>query len=214
MNIIKHFFPKEQYYPIKTKKKGVVLHHTVSGIGAEGDINWWKETPSHVGTPIIITRDGKIHRLFSTKYWIHHLGIKRWQFKHFGLKSQNKFLNQSFIGIELDSWGGLVKRSDGNYYNSVGGKVCSDKVVKYSKSYRGYKYYEKYTEKQLTSLKEFLLYLQDYYSLDLKYKGEIMFEFNSRALSGEEGLWSHTSFRPDKSDVHPQEELINILKSI
>jgi hypothetical protein len=41
-----------------------------------------------------------------------------------------------------------------------------------------------------------------------------MFDVSKEALSGESGIWSHTSFRSDKSDIHPQGELIKMLKSL
>ena len=40
------------------------------------------------------------------------------------------------------------------------------------------------------------------------------FEINADALNGKPGIWSHTSVRKDKSDVHPQDELIAMLKTL
>lgn len=213
MKTINHSFPSNQYYQQTTEKKGIVLHHTVSGNSVAGDINWWKSTPQHVATPVIIDRDGKIHRLFSSKYWAHHLGIKRYHFKYFGLPALNTKRNKEFIGVELDSWGGLIKRS-GKFYSYTGKKVNKDNVVFYKNEYRGYHYFEKYTEAQIKALKELLLYWGKYYDIPLNYKGEVMFKYNERALSGEKGIWAHVSFRPDKSDIHPQKELIKMLKSL
>ncbi|WP_440881392.1 N-acetylmuramoyl-L-alanine amidase [Tenacibaculum sp. C7A-26P2] len=213
MKTINHYFPSNQYYKEETKKKGIVLHHTVSGNSVAGDINWWKSNPQHVATCVIIGRDGKIHRLFSSKYWAHHLGIKRFHFKYFGLPSLNKKRNKEFIGVELDSWGGLVKRN-GKYYSYTGREIDKDNVVYYKNEFRGYHYFEKYTDAQIKALYELLLYWGKYYNIPLNYKGEVMFKYNKRALSGEEGIWAHVSFRPDKSDIHPQEELIKMLKSL
>jgi hypothetical protein len=41
-----------------------------------------------------------------------------------------------------------------------------------------------------------------------------MFEFSSDAIDGKPGVWTHVSFRKDKSDCHPQPELIDMLKTI
>lgn len=84
----------------------------------------------------------------------------------------------------------------------------------YEKEFRGYRFYEKYTNAQIASLKELLVYWGKQYKISLKYKGNVMFECNKRALSGEGGVWAHASFRPDKSDVHPQPELIRMLESL
>jgi len=37
---------------------------------------------------------------------------------------------------------------------------------------------------------------------------------NQSALDGAGGLWGHCSYRPDKSDPHPQGELIDLLQSL
>jgi len=34
------------------------------------------------------------------------------------------------------------------------------------------------------------------------------------ALDGKAGIWTHVSYRYDKSDCHPQPELINMLKTL
>ena len=49
-----------------------------------------------------------------------------------------------------------------------------------------------------------------------KHKAPVLNDYNKsdEAKSGTPGVWSHTSFRPDKSDVHPQPELIQMLKII
>jgi N-acetyl-anhydromuramyl-L-alanine amidase AmpD len=188
-----------------------VLHHTVSGDSVLGDIEWWKSTAERVATPIIIARDGGIHQLYSSQYWAHHLGIKQEHFKRFELPALNTQRNKEFIGIELDSWGGLTTKN-GKFYSFSGQEVKKENVTFYEKAFRGYQYFEKYTTAQIASLKELLEYWGERYAIPLSYKGPIMFEFNKRALSGESGIWAHVSFRPDKSDVHPQKELIDMLK--
>ena len=213
MKVINHDFPEDQYYKEITKKKGIVLHHTVSGDSVLGDIEWWKSTSERVATPVIIARDGGIHQLYSDQYWAHHLGIKQDHFQRFGLPALNTLRNKEFIGIELDSWGGLTCKNS-KYYSATGKEVAKENVVFYEKGFRGYQYFEKYTTAQLDSLKELLEYLGKKYGIPLTYKGEVMFEYNRRALSGENGIWAHVSFRPDKSDVHPQKELITMLKSL
>jgi N-acetyl-anhydromuramyl-L-alanine amidase AmpD len=98
--IISVDFPDEQYIKEETDKKQIVLHHTVSGQGTDGDISWWRQTADRVGTAIIIGWDGKIYQCFSTKYWAYHLGVTA---------ANNKALNMASIGIEIDAWGGLVR---------------------------------------------------------------------------------------------------------
>jgi hypothetical protein len=40
------------------------------------------------------------------------------------------------------------------------------------------------------------------------------FEYQPLANEGGEGIWSHTNFRKDKSDVYPHPKLIEMLKSL
>lgn len=213
MKTIIHDFPENQYYKEITVKKGIVLHHTVSGSSVSGDIDWWKSTEERVATPIIISRDGGVHQLYSSQYWAHHLGIKKTHFQKFKLPEMNIQRNKEFIGVELDSWGGLQNRNS-KFYSSSGQEINKENVVYYEKGFRGYYHFEKYTNEQLNSLKELLEYWGNRYKIPLKYKGDVMFECNERALKGESGIWAHVSFRPDKSDVHPQNELIEMLKSL
>lgn len=204
--IIYEPFPENQYYKRAEAKTQVVLHHTVSGKGLEGDLNWWLSTPQRIATAFIIGRDGTIHQNFSSKYWAHHLGVKSKVFEahDIPLKGNNVWLNIKSIGIELDSWGGL-KEGD---LQKVDGFV-----EHYPNKYRGYEYFETYTPKQVSSLRELLVYLCDKYNIPVGYNDD-MWDVSKNALEGTPGIWSHTSFRKDKSDCHPQESLIKMLKRL
>lgn len=212
MKVVNHNFNTNQYYKQEMPKRIIVLHHTVSGVGVSGDIKWWEQTPERVATPVIIDREGTVHQIFEPKYWAHHLGIKSWMLKQMGSTVSNDRLNQISIGIEIDSWGGLVQKN-GKYYNFAGGEIPACNVQAYPKGYRGYYFYEKYNTAQILALQELLQKYSKDFSISLKYN-EDMWDFNSRALRGTWGLWSHTSFRPDKSDCHPQPELIQMLKNL
>lgn len=212
MEIIKKFISENQYYKVEQPKKILVLHHTVSGVGVDGDINWWEKTPEKVGTPFIIARDGKIYQTFDEKYWIHHLGIKQWMLDKFKSGVSNDRLNQLSIGIELDSWGGLILK-DGKWLNGAGAEMKKEDIVVYDKEFRGFKAFERYSNAQIESARRLLIFLGTKYGIDLNYNDQI-FDFNDKALKGFHGVWSHVSYRPDKSDCHPQTELISMLKGL
>ena len=208
---------EKEIYP----KKQIVLHHTVSGDGITGDIKTWEQWRA-VSTCIIIDRDGTINQLFSSKYWAYHL------------KAGNAVLDQQSIGIELDSWGGLVigngatrqfgKRRDGspnliktehNKLYATYGNIVNCPITFYGAGFRGYNYFESYTDEQLRSTGELLLLWKDRYGIPLTYH-EDMWDKSQNALSGVPGVWSHVSYRnpKDKQDCHPQPELIAMLKTI
>ena len=41
-----------------------------------------------------------------------------------------------------------------------------------------------------------------------------MWELSKRALTGTPGIFAHCSYRTDKSDIHPQPEMLTMLKSL
>lgn len=187
-----------KYYTEVYQKNQVVLHHTVSGPGIEGDLAHLKTFDSHIAICIIISRDGTINQLFSSKYWGYHLGCG------------NTFLDQHSIAVELDNWGQLYEK-DGKFYN-VYDKVVDVPVRKYLKGFRGEQIFEAYTKEQIWSLGELLLLWSQNYDIPLRYN-EDMWDVSDRALNGESGIWSHVSFRPKgKWDAHPDPMLISLLK--
>lgn len=222
MNIIQHDFPSTQYMREEIEKRQLVLHHTVSGDGTNGDINWWMSTPERVATAFLIDREGKIHQMFDEEYWAYHLGMQQKHFTAAHLSYQP--LDKTSIGIELDSWGPLLPAPDGKFYpvkwngrQYIPNTAC--KPVKYFTEYcqqnrfRGFIYYEKYTTLQLSALKELLITLCSKYKISKQYTNEI-WAISGKALRGESGIFAHCSYRPDKSDVHPQPELVTILKTL
>jgi N-acetyl-anhydromuramyl-L-alanine amidase AmpD len=225
--IVQHDFPSDQYVRKTFVKTQIPFHHTVSGDGVNGDVGHWERNRERVATPFIIARSGVINQLFSSKYGAYHLGLKAKHFAKFGLDYMN--LNFSSIPIEFDSWGGLKNingvwcaspndfgRGESTYRKS--GKpikviVPDNKVITYGNGYRGYDGFEKYTDEQIESGMILANYLCDKYNIPKDYN-ENMFEVNKEALSNKPGIWTHTSYRPDKSDCHPQPELISALKSL
>lgn len=212
--IISVKLPENQYIRKAHKKTQIVIHHTVSGQGVNGDISWWRQTAVRVGTAIIVGWDGKIYQCFGSKYWAYHLGLKT---------GNNKKLNQGTIGIEIDAWGGLVKKNNQWYpakYDKVLKKfVANTKVAAiqnvqtYPNRYRGFYGFEKYTDAQIEAVRQLLVFWGDRYNIPLDYKQD-MWDISSKALSGESGVWTHTSYRSDKSDCYPDERLIAMLKSL
>ncbi len=201
---------ENQYYQEEHLKKQIVLHHTVSNGNAKNVMAWWAKTPSRVGVAFIIDREGVIHQCFSSKHWAHHLGTK---------SKFNKQLNQESIGIELCSWGPLTRKENPmlkgspKFYSSPGTELPKEEVLKLDKPFRGHFYYQKYTSSQLRSLQILLNYLCETYNI-LKTYNEDMWEFSTNALDGSPGIYTHVSFRKDKSDCFPQKELIETIKNL
>ena len=209
----------DQYYREEVQKKTIYLHHTAGSSSPAGAIKWWNETPERVATAFVIGgkptrpsddwKDGDLYQAFSSKYWAYHLGLKQ---EHLPPGSESsKLLNAQAIGIEICSWGWLTQK-DGKYTSWANAVVPAQDVI--SLDYRGQRYWEAYTDAQLETLRELLLYLGDKFEIPLCYKGDAMFDLDMRAFRGEPGVWTHTSVRKDKTDCYPDPRLIKMLKEI
>lgn len=196
-------FPESQYYKEETEKKQIVIHHTVSGPDAKRVIDVWATNTEHVATAFVISADGTIAQAYSSKYWAHHLGLK---------KANNTVLNKASVGIEVCNWGGLTMK-DGKFYTAYKGLVPADQVVDYGKKWRGYQYFHKYTPQQIESLRQLIVYLADTYKISKAYNTD-MWDISTNALAGKNGIYTHVSYRADKSDMHPQAELVEMLKKL
>jgi len=207
-------FPDDQYIRQQTKKNQIILHHTVSGQGAAGDISWWRQTAVRVGTQIIIDWKGGIYQCYSSLFWAYHIASQG---------GNRVALEKGSIGVELDAWGALI-RHNRNWYPAKWDEKLNrmvanlavapiQKVQIYQQGFKGFYGFEKYTDEQIESLRKLLVYWNERYNIPLDYN-EKMWGFNQRAYTGTPGIWAHTSYREDKSDCHPQPELIDMLKSL
>ena len=144
-------------------------------------------------------------------------------------------MHRGSISIEICSAGRLTKK-DGKYYTWYKSEVDPSQVCILENPYKGQKYFHKYSNKQIESLKALLILLSDKHGIDLQ-TGIIeqiklistqpygvvstaktestAFEFSDDACSGKvQGLLTHGQVRVDKDDVQPQPELINMLLTL
>jgi len=226
--IIPLAFPPEQYIREVHPKKQIYLHHTASGKGVTGDFRHFMSTKARIATCVIVGDDG-IYQLFSSKYWGHHLGIKRHVFEKKGLPSINTPLNRQSIAIEIDSWGPLAKLGD-HFFSWAGTKVLLDGVTEYSREYKTYPqskffdevgvtgepchFYESYSANKIEYTRQLLVFWNKLYSIPIDKYDSSIFGITDQALTGEPGVYTHNSVRVDKSDIHPQPEIIKMLEGL
>jgi hypothetical protein len=212
--------PESQYIKEVTEKKQIVLHHTAGNSSGPGTIKMWaNDDRGRIATCIVIsgkglskdTYDGEICQAFSSKFWANHLGIKPDVFRSVGVPYQR--LDKLTIGIEICNWGPLDKVGD-KFYNYVDREIPADQVTELETPYKGHRYYHRYTEAQIESTRQLLLYWRDTYGIDLTYREEDMWTISTRALKGEQGVYTHNSYRKDKSDIYPCPRMIAMLKSL
>jgi len=211
--------PDNEYVKQETKKEVIYLHHTAGGSRADWTIKSWdrdgkSNKPYRIATSYVMGRrassngddafDGKTFRCFDDKYWAYHLGIKG---------SKGKYDKKS-IGIEVCNYG-YCRVVDGKFINYVNREVPANEVVDLGKEFRGYRYWERYTDEQIESLRKLLLYLIDKHDIDFErgiYDWD-WFEYAPDKMN-ESGIKTHTQSRKDKTDMFPQQELIDMLNSL
>jgi len=212
---------ESQYVKEETKKTQIVLHHTAGNSSGVGTIKMWNaDDRGRIATCIVIsgkglssdTTDGEICQAFSSKYWAYHLGIKPDVFRSVGVPYQR--LDKLAIGIEICNWGPLTLKNDGKFYNYVDRVVPVDQVCTLEKPYKGYTYYHAYTDAQIESVRQLLVYWSKIYSIPLNYNLADMWNVSVNALKGVPGVYTHNSYRKDKSDISPQPKMIAMLKSL
>lgn len=219
--IIQKPLDEGQYFTEQHPKNQIVIHHTAGSSNPYNVVSGWNANLDKIGTPLIIAgkpvrsgdnfKDGEIVQCFSTRKWAYHLGVPSETFKKYNIPY--KRLDKTSIGIELCNWGYVTKLSNGTFKNYVGGIVPEEDVIDLGKEFRGHRYYHAYTDAQISSLKDILIYLCDKYNIPKTYNSEI-WAMNQGALNGQPGIYSHTSYRSDKYDCFPQPSLIEMLKSL
>lgn len=195
----------------------IILHHTASYDNPYSVIDNWNSTTDRVATQYVIgginpingrnIYDGKILRSFTEGNTAYHIG-----------NSGSSYMNTHSVGIELTNIGYI---DNGKTY--VNTTCLPSQIYTLNKPFRGYTDYQRYSDKQLYSLKELLLYIANKHNIDLhtglyqwiKAEGVDAFNFKEESYRGEvKGLLTHCSIRRDKSDCFPQQELLDMIVSL
>ena len=199
-----------QFFAEESAKNQIYLHHTAGNGNAEAVSRYWNGTSDRVATAFVIGQDGLIVQCFSSKHWAWHLGISKAEFKGQGAKYQN--LDKASVGIEVCNWG-YLKEKDGKFYNYVNTRVPESMVTTLDEPFKGFKHWYKYTDAQIESTRQLLVYLCDTYNIPRQYRAQI-FSLDKEAFKGTPGIYTHNSVRKDKSDIYPCPRMIEMLKSL
>lgn len=215
--INKDFLPPGEYYEGKINKTRLFLHHTAGWHNPYNTISSWaKDSRGQIATEFVIggpsvkdgdTKfDGEVVQAFPEGGYAWHLG------------ACSRELHKHSIGIEVCNFGSIKN-------GKTWAKVTADKnqIVELSKEFRGNKFWHKYSDKQINSLKQLILYISKRDNIDprkglvelIHKMGEDAFShYNVSLVEKTPGLWNHTNVRRDKVDMFPQQELIDMLLSL
>lgn len=197
----------DQYFNSLHPKTYVMLHHT-EGSTFRGAFDWWNQTPDHVGTAYIVDKDGTIYEVFPPENYAYHTG-----------NTFNKAFDKFGVGIEIVSRGQLYKDGDQmvdypNYPNKLVKVPIKDpnSVIELTESWRGSKYYERYSDAQIISVTWLVLSLVKRFGISLEHFNKDFYQYNPEvAKQVLPGVWSHTTVRSDKNDICPQPDLLEAL---
>lgn len=226
--IQEHMLDSDEYvvtYGEKREKDYIFLHHTAGGNNPYSTIDYWNaDNRGRIGTHFVIggqkidngdsEYDGIVLKCIPDEYFAFHLGGKT---KH-GIDS---YMHQHSIGIEICNFGWLQEKN-GAFYTYVGTRADDDQIVDLGYDFRGYRYWHKYSNAQINSTYFLLKHLSKRFDIDLEIglkewilNDKDAFGYKTDAVSGKvKGLLSHTNVRKDKSDIFPQKEMLEMLKSL
>lgn len=174
MNTDIHQLDINSYYPDPHPKDSIFLHHTEGYYRPDWVIESWNRNKTNstnkirTAASLVIggkdpvksddSFDGKVLQAFPPNSWAHNLSIK---------SKKNTFLNQKSISIELCNFGPLIESLNGGFYTRSNIRIPEDQVCELEEQFRGFKYFQKYSEKQLISLREILIDLSNRFEIDL-----------------------------------------------
>jgi hypothetical protein len=208
------------YFKAEFTKKQIIWHHSAGWDNARGMFDWWKnDKVTHVATSIGISDDGKIWKGFDEKFWAASIGCKIDSFQNNGISLQyrngrvinNQALDESAVAVEICNWGSLTEKG-GKFYTWANVELPKEKVIELN--YKGIKYYEVYTDEEIKALKYWTLLNAMRFEIPLDYSYDEFFSISKKALSGQKGIFTHNSYRSDKTDVSPQPKLIEMSKTL
>jgi hypothetical protein len=218
LQINKYFLPSDEYKSGPTKKEYLFLQHTAGWHNPYRVIDsWGRDSRGAVATEFVMggqsikgdneKYDGEMVQCFPEGAYGWHLG-----------KNGSRHMHTHSVGIEVCNFGYI---KNGKTY--AGTTADKSQICVLDEPFRGYKEWHKYSDKQISVLKDFILYIAERDSIDVrkglveevKKKGAKGFEFNEDAFYGKiKGMWTHTSTRKDKFDMYPSPELLDMLVSL
>lgn len=217
-----------QYFEQETQKTTLTLHHT-AGAGIGGDLaHLFNANTTRVATAYGLTRLGEVEQLFPDKFWASAINAKN------AMGKQILQLEKQSLQIELYSWGALTLCKEiGTWHNWTAWKMQANgnlaffpttrnqvqNVCVFETAFRGAFAFEAYTDVQIERLAEWITTKMQEHDIPRAglLAGNITaadFELNAEAKAGKGGVWAHTNYRKDKSDLCPQPALLEMLNSL
>lgn len=226
--IKKYLLKPDEYFKGPTTKKSLFLHFTAGWDNPYNVVkDWENDKRDRIGTQFVIGGrncqtltdqfDGEIVQCFPD------YGCYGW---HLGIG--NTAVHRESIGIEVCNFGPLTLRQ-GDYYSWANKRVAPSEIIDLKQDFRGYRYFHKLTDDQLSSLKFLIEKIGKDTGIDIRSglqqflkKGKGAFDYNQDVRDGKvHGLFTHVNVSPknkynnfEKFDFPPFPELIDLIQSL
>jgi hypothetical protein len=217
LEIKKHYMPVGTYFPGPVKKQWIFLHHTAGWEDPYQVADMWaRDNRGNVATEFILggqsvrnsnTKfDGELIQCFPEGGYGWHTG------------TGNSVMHRNSVAIEVCNMGQIV---NGKTY--VNTPADPNQIVKLAKPFRGFQFWHKYSDAQIETLKQWILFVADKYDIDprvglveyVKARGADGFDvLDLDRANKTPGMYSHTNIIRGKVDMFPQQELIDMLLSL
>jgi hypothetical protein len=214
----KHFLPKGEFIEGPTHKDYLFLHHTAGWNNPYNTVDGWaKDNRGKIATEFVLggssvkgdddRYDGELVQCIPEGGYGWHLG-----------KNGSQYMHTHSVAVEICNFGYAV---NGRTY--VKTPIVEKQLVELAEPFRGYSQWHAYSDKQLETLRLFILWIAERDSIEVRdglvaeihKNGAEAFEFNEEAYNGQiKGMWAHGNTRADKHDLFPQPNLMDMLLSL
>jgi hypothetical protein len=237
LDIKQSYLPSTEYFPGPVSKEWLFLHHTAGWNNPYNVVkDWATDARGPIATEFVVggqsikgndnSFDGEVVQTFPAGGYGWHLGLGHTP------------MHKNSVGIEVCSFGqlskgGYNKEIDGvitwiakepeKFYTYVGTEANANQIVDIKSAFRGYTHWHRYSDKQLTTLKELIQFIAKRDGINvrnglpdlIRQMGIKAFDFcDPQKVATIKGLWCHANVMPSKVDMYPQQELVDMLLSL
>jgi hypothetical protein len=217
LSIKKYWMAEGTYFKGLVPKDWIFLHHTAGGDNPYQVADMWaRDNRGNVATEYIlggqsvngksVKFDGELIQCFPDGGYGWHTG------------TGNSVMHRNSVGVEVCCMGQIVNGK--TYVNTA---ADPSQVIKLAKPFRGFQYWHNYSDAQIATLKNWILFLANKYSIDpriglveyVRAKGADGFDVLDLARAEKTpGMYSHTNVIRGKVDMYPHPDLIDMLLSL
>jgi N-acetyl-anhydromuramyl-L-alanine amidase AmpD len=212
LKIYDNLISTNSYNKVETKKDTIWLHNSNGNSRPDWKIGSWglKNSKHYVigrssSSSDYNLWDGKIIKAIDDKYWSNHLNVDC---------ANSNDLNSKSISIEICNYGGLVFR-DGIFFNLVNKPINPIDIIELEDEFMGYKFYEKYTDSQLESIRKLILFLEKKMEMEITrgIYNKQWFNYHDKWFTLG-GIRTQGQVNRDVISIFPQKEMIEMLNSL